>query len=391
MRDATRSKRHDQKGANNLSFDHLHKPDHCAEVARLHQNAFAWKPQGRIPLGIHVVNPRHTDGIDYSQWLNPEPFLEFQRKTLADTLAVGSDLMPAVAINHLGDAVLTSMFGAELLMPESSSTTLQEVGPTPVPVFSSIQEAAEWGVPGLDAGIMPEVERMARFYRGNLPPWVHVVAPMPAGPFSTAMELRGSDILVDLIDHPDLCHRFICNCTQLLIEVEKKVRMLVAAPLRDEHISNFCIMGAGLRLGEDSMVNLSPAMIREFCVPAFAQVNQYFGGRGHIHFCSLPHSRFEHIYSALLPASEVAVVSSQFGFEYYEQHLDELRGRLAIEAFYGEDAMQYVCRKYGSFRDWANYFVPRFKNESGLVLYFQAGSLEEGREIWTVWQEAHQR
>ena len=85
------------------------------------------------------------------------------------------------------------------------------------------------------------------------------------------------------------------------------------------------------------------------------------------------------------------VVSSQFGFEYYEQHLDELRGRIAIESFYGEDAIEYVCQKYGSFRDWANYFVPRFKNKSGLVLYFQVGSLEEGCEVWAAWQEAHQK
>jgi hypothetical protein len=93
----------------------------------------------------------------------------------------------------------------------------------------------------------------------------------------------------------------------------------------------------------------------------------------------------------LLPVSEVKVVSSQFGFEYYEQHLDELRGRMAIESFYGEDAIEYVCQKYGSFRDWANYFVPRFKNESGLVLYFQVDSLEEGCEVWAAWQEAHQK
>jgi len=88
-------------GASNFNLDHLYKPDRFAEVARLHKNAFAWKRQGRIPLGIHVVNPNHTDGIDYSQWLNPKPFVEFQRKILVDTLTVGSDLMPAVGINHL--------------------------------------------------------------------------------------------------------------------------------------------------------------------------------------------------------------------------------------------------------------------------------------------------
>jgi len=376
-------------GANNSNLDRLCKPDRFVEVASLHQRAFAWEPQGRIPLGIHVANPEYAKGLDYSEWLNPEPYLEYQKKMLADTLTVGSDLMPAIAINHLGDIVIPSMFGARLLMPESGSATLQDAGPTPYPVFSDIQEVAGLEVPGLDTGIVPEIERMARFYRDNLPPWVHVVAPMPIGPFSTAMELRGSEILIDLVDYPDLCHRLISLCAHLQVEVDQRLRRLVGTPL-SEFITNFSIRTVSLRLGDDSIVNLSPTMIHQFCLPTYAAVNQSYGGRGHVHFCSLPHSRFEHIYEALAPASEVAVVSSQFGFEYYEQHVDELRGRLAIESFYG-DAYAYVQHKYGSFRNWADYFVPRFKNESGLVLYCQVDSVEEGREVWAAWQEAHQK
>jgi hypothetical protein len=379
----------------NSNLDQLCRPDRFAEVARLHQNAFAWKRQGRIPLGIHVANPEYAKDLDYSKWLDPEPYLEFQTRMLADTLTVGSDLMPAVAINHLGDVVIPSMFGAKLLMPKSGSetyqeagATLQNVGPTPYPVLSDIQEVAELKMPSLDAGIVPGVEKIIRFYRENLPPWVHVVAPMPIGPFSTAMELRGSEILIDLVDHPGLCRRLLSMCEHLQVGVDQKLRGLAGTSL-DKFITNFSIHTVGLRLGDDSIVNLSPAMIHQFCLPAYGSVNQSYGGRDHIHFCSLAHSRFEHIYEALAPASEVTVVSSQFGFEYYEQHVDELRDCLAIESFYG-DAYKYVCQKYGSFRDWANYFVPRFKNESGLVLYCQVDSLEEGHEVWAAWQEAHQ-
>ena len=339
-------------------------------------------------MGIHVVNPQHFQHLTYRDWLNPEPFLEYQAKVLADTLAVGSDLLPVVAINHLGDAVLTSMFGAELFMPENASATLQDIGPTPMPMFSDIEAVASLEMPAMDAGIMPDVDRMALYYRAALPEWVHVVAPMPAGPFSTAMELRGSNIMLDMIERPDLVHRFINLCARLLAGVERHVRQLIHSPL-DRHISNFGILGTGLRLGEDSMVNLSPTMIEEFCLPAFAAVNDICGGCGHVHFCSLPHSRFEHIYPVLADSPQVAVLSSQFGFEYYQDHLDELRGRLAIESFYG-DAYRYVCTKYGSFRDWAKEFVPRFKNESGLVLYCQVASVDEARELWAVWQEAHQ-
>ena len=82
--------------------------------------------------------------------------------------------------------------------------------------------------------------------------------------------------------------------------------------------------------------------------------------------------------------------SSQFGFEYYQAHLESLRGRLAIESFYG-DAYTYVCEKFGSFGDWAFDFVPRFKNESGLILYLWVPSLDLAVEIWETWQQAHNR
>ena len=370
-----------------VALSNLNNPGRFEEIAHLHANAFSWRPQGRIPLGIHVVDPIHSQGLMYRDWLNPKPFLEFQTRVLADTLAVGSGLLPTVALNHLGDAVLTTMFGADLSMPGNCSATLQDIGPSPLPMFSSIEEVASVEMPGMDAGIMPDVENMALYYRETLPNWVHVVAPMPTGPFSTAMELRGSGILFDVIEHPALCRQLIDMCARLQAKVERHIRQLIHSPL-NRHVSNFGILGTGLRLGEDSMVNLSPAMIKDYIVRGCAVVNDVCGGRGHVHFCSLPHSRFEHVYPVLADSSEVAVLSSQFGFEYYQDHLDELRGRLAIESFYG-DAYHYVSTKYGSFRDWANEFVPRFKNESGLVLYCQVASLDEARELWAVWEEAH--
>ena len=141
-------------------IDNFSSPARLAQVAELHRKALAWEPQGWIPLGIHVANPEHTAALDYAQWLEPAPFFAAQYKILRDTLAVGSDLLPAVAINHLGDAVITSMFGAEQFMPDFAGATLQDIGPTPLPLFSSIEAAADADMPALEAGIVPDVERI---------------------------------------------------------------------------------------------------------------------------------------------------------------------------------------------------------------------------------------
>jgi len=132
-----------------------------------------------------------------------------QLRFLADTLAVGSDLLPVMAINHTGDAHLTSMFGAEQFMPESASASLQDVGPTPHPVFKHINEVDRLQVPGMAAGIQPQVERIGQYYRRHLPSWVRVVGPMPMGPLSTAVELRGADFLLDLADDPQRCYKLM--------------------------------------------------------------------------------------------------------------------------------------------------------------------------------------
>ena len=159
-----------------LDLGSPNNPGRYEEIARLHTNAFGWQPQCRIPLGIHVVNPEHAAGLDYGQWLDPEPFFAFQINVLRDTLTVGSDLLPAVAINHLGDAVLTSMFGAELVTPEQGGATLQDVGPTPLPVLSDIEEVTSLEMPGLGAGLMPDVRSMVRYYRERLPEWATEVS-----------------------------------------------------------------------------------------------------------------------------------------------------------------------------------------------------------------------
>ena len=365
----------------------LHDPQHVQRVRERHCKAYRWEPQNYIPLGIHVADPAHVAGIGYDQWLDPAPFFDAQVKILRDTLLVGSDLMPCLAINHLGEAPVTTMFGAEQFMPEETTGTLQDVGPTPLPVYSCVDEMAAATMPPLDAGIMPEVENMIRYYRERLPQWVYLNPPMPAGPFSTAMELRGTDFLFDIFEHPEPCRRLIEMCARLQAQLYFRQCDLTDSA-RDLYVTNFGMVGTGLRLGEDSMVNLSPDLIREFVLPAIGLVAQSCGGRGHVHFCSLPPSRFEFIYPVFAESDECAVVSSQFGFEYYAEHLAELRGRLAIEAFYG-DAYRYVDETFGSFRDWAMEFVPQFRNEAGLAMYFQVASVEEGRECWAIWQEAH--
>jgi len=67
---------------------------------------------------------------------------------------------------------------------------------------------------------------------------------MPTGPFSNAMQLRGSDVILDLYEHPDECRRFIDLCARVQVEVVRNVRLVSGEPL-DQHVTNFGISARG--------------------------------------------------------------------------------------------------------------------------------------------------
>ena len=368
--------------------DSLNDPDRFEKVARTHLNAIAWQPQGYIPLGVIVQDPAHNEGISYDQWLDSEIFFEAQAKILRDTLVVGSDYLPVLPMLHVGDVLIPTMFGAELYVPTAMAATLQDQGPTPMSVLHDIKQVDDLTLPGMTAGLMPEFVDTLRTWRDLAPDWVEVLTPSAMGPFSLASELRGSDLFLDLVEDPQRCHRLLDICAEMQIRTELYMRGTIDEP-RTLPISNFGVRSQGRRLGDDVIINLSPAMIAEFVVTHIETVAKALGPAT-VHFCTLPEHRADHVFEPLAGSSYIQMASSQFAFEYYDAHLDKLRGRLAIESFYG-DAYEYICEKHGSFRDWAFDFVPRFRNESGLILYFWVPSLELGEELWATWQEAHRR
>jgi len=368
--------------------DRLNDPERFARVAERHLKAFQWEPQGWIPLGLIVNDPRHSRGISLGQWMDADVFLELQARMLRDTLEVGSDITPSIGLNHLGNALYPSVFGAPIRIPDDQVISIQDSGPWIYPVLPDIEAVDDLTFSPIPSELVCEAERFMAHYRRRLPPWVHVVSPAKLGPFSLAELLRGSDFYLDLAVDPVRCRRLLELCTASLIQIEQYLRAAVdQAP--DAHYSEFGIRGPGIRIGEDSLINISPDMMREVALPHIGQMAQAFGGRSYVHFCSLENSRGEQVYDVLADDPRVFAASSQFGFEYYERNVDRLEHRLAVESLYGDGA-SYVLEQHGSFENWARDFVPRFKDRSGLVLYFEVSSVEEGKRLWDVWETAHQ-
>ena len=72
--------------------------------------------------------------------------------------------------------------------------------------------------------------------------------------------IRGSEFYLDLAVEPERCLKLVMLCAESLAAAEKHFRE-VANQGDDEFFSQFCIAGLGLRLGEDSLINVSPDII----------------------------------------------------------------------------------------------------------------------------------
>ena len=366
--------------------DSLNDPARFGRIAERHLNAVRWKRQDYIPLAIIVNDPANIAGISYDQWKDAAVFFEVQARILRDSLIVGSDYLPVLPLNHLGDVLIPTMFGAELLVPTQMAGLLQDQGPSPWPVLSSIEQVDDLELPSMTDGMMPDFTRIITCWRKWAPTWVEVITPFPLAPLSLACELRGSDFFLDLTDNPQRCAKLLTMCAKIQAQVELHLRSLIG-PKEILPISNFGIGSRGRRIGDDSIIMLSPDMIKTFAVPYIETLARQLGPTT-VHFCTLAQRRCDHVFEALADSPHIDMASSQFAFEYYESNVDRLQHKLAIEALYG-GGRSYVIEKHGSFEDWARGFVPRFKKKSGLILYLEVSSLEEGKEFWQIWQKAH--
>ncbi|NPV06486.1 MAG: hypothetical protein HPY83_00810 [Anaerolineae bacterium] len=373
--------------ARTLSLDRPPQ-SHVEEIMRRQRASLAWQPVDRLPLGIWINRPENRADLVFEDILDYRTFFTLQERILSDTLAVGSDIVPALAINNFGDGILPSMFGADLIVPRPDIDVIQDLGPWVVPLLKSRSDMAALRKPPLDGGLFPTACDAVRYYRDRAPDWLPIVTPMRLGPLSVAMLLRGEAFYTDLYEHPGELHHVLQVCTETFIETEQHLFALAGMSLKDT-ITNFGVSLEGaLRVGEDCIINLRPEFIEEFVVPYYAQIGRAFGGRVLLHFCSMPHTPGGHVVEVLRRHPDVfSGVSTQLGVQHYLAQQDGLRGILGVEAGYGVGISSYRV-EYGSFAAWAEHLARRAPLRTGLVLYTEVRTLEEAQTMWQDWLAA---
>lgn len=210
-----------------------------------------------------------------------------QLTTCSNMLAQGTGDILAVRCNY-GTGILPSLFGAELFIMPRETNTL----PTNRPVeggADAMKALLDRGVPDVHNGLGGKVFEMAERFQEMMRPYptmqrhVHLYHPDTQGPMDVCELLWGSSLFVALMDVPDLVKDVLDMITQTYISF--MTAWAERVPFDEAYNVHWSLLHKGnIMLRDDSAMNLSLNMFKEFIEPYDQRLLDAFGG-GAIHFC----------------------------------------------------------------------------------------------------------
>lgn len=193
----------------------------------------------------------------------------------------------AVRANY-GTGILSSLFGAEIFeMPCHLNTlpTTKAFNDTEV-----IRTLVEKGMPDLEGGFGARVFACGELYREvmarypKIAKYVSVYHPDLQGPLDICELLWGCDMFIAMYEEPELVHGMLSLLTETYTAyMEKWFRLFPCDTEMNVHWAILRHRGRIL-LRNDSAMNLSPALYKEFAAPYDGKLLAHFEG-GAVHFC----------------------------------------------------------------------------------------------------------
>ncbi len=217
---------------------------------------------------------------------DPDAMVLRQFRTCSDMLAGASGHLLCVRADY-GTGIIPSLFGARLFMMDDALDTLPTVWP--MGGADAARTLLDGGVPDLHGGLGGKVFAMGERLRAIAAEYprigrhVHVYHPDTQGPLDVCEMLWGSSIFEAFYLEPDLVTDLLNLITETYIAFLREWFSLL--PPSDTVSPHWGMMHGGtIMIRNDSAMNLSPELYRQFAQPFDARCLEAFGG-GAIHFC----------------------------------------------------------------------------------------------------------
>lgn len=254
-----------------------------------HKARESFKHFDRVPVGFCIA-PRYFTpvfGLKYkdfykdveAQYYWQLQFAKYRIENIPEDYCQG----PTITVCPYFDNVLNSSgLGAEISWPDNET-------PWAKPKIRSIEDVDNFEIPAPDTGLwgkkiewwykMKEFSDQTKVSFNDIEGKVEV-GPLTIGgegPLMLAIDLVGEDFYWWMIEHPEICHKFLDKITKALIQTEMNYRKI------DPRFRS------GFGIAEDSAQVMPAEMVKEFCVPYCKRLYDSLGsgmrdGRG-MHMC----------------------------------------------------------------------------------------------------------
>lgn len=218
---------------------------------------------------------------------NPDQMLYHQFRMCSAALESGGGQVLNLRSNY-STAILPSLFGTPLYMMDAALNTL----PTALALeggVPALRALVERGAPDLRAGLGARVFDMAdRFVevlarRPALKRHVRIYHPDLQGPMDVCEVIWGSSIFLGAYDEPELLHRLLALVTDAYERFMKAWAPYERAGEAPYTAHWGLVVKGRIMLRDDSAMNFSPEMYREFVAPYDRRLLKQYGGA--VHFC----------------------------------------------------------------------------------------------------------
>ena len=135
-----------------------------------------------------------------------------------------------------------------------------------------------------ELGEMPRVLDHLHLLHEEVPEGVRVSCPMATGPLSLADTILGIDIWYLFYDQPEKVRMLLNRITDVIAKLLKIQKKIADEPMACMWTGPLFMSNGGVKIGNDSVVMVSPDMFRESVRPSIAKLCKYFSG-GYHHCC----------------------------------------------------------------------------------------------------------
>jgi hypothetical protein len=349
-----------------------------AAVRQRLDQTYRWLPADRPPLQVVTSGQGGLTMPSFTASLaDPTLLFEHQVSAAESVRDIGSDSIPVLVPVPNSAVLVPSMYGAEVV--EAESVWARPLGASLAEMVDGLHE------PPLDAGLMPAFERNVRYFVENAPDWAHVCSPIPHEGLESAVYLRGQALFTEMFDDEARLQALLAALTSTHVATTQRIKRMVGEP-PDRMVSHKGTYMPATRIACDSVVNLSPAMLRRFFLPHVTRLAGAIGTRIHLHYCSIAGNPAAHVPAALSACEAISGLSTMAPTFAVANDPPALQQALA-----GRFAMTVdlpALESAAAFAAWANELAQRWLSPTGVIARIVVRSVDEGRARMDAWRAA---